>query len=102
MAAMLMAGLDGIKRQIDPTTAGFGPINEDIFSWTLEQRSSIKRLPSSLEEALNALKEDHAFMLEGKVFSEDMITDWITNKTKEDHAVRTRPHPYEIEMYFDL
>lgn len=102
MAAMMMAGLDGIKRKIDPTPAGFGPINEDIFSWSTEQRATIKSLPTSLEEALKALGDDHEFLMEGNVFSDKMIQDWITHKTKEDHSVRTRPHPYEIEMYFDL
>ncbi len=102
MAAQLMAGLDGIRRKIDPTAAGFGPINDDIFSWTPEKRATIKSLPTSLLEALQALREDHQFLLEGGVFDEILINDWIKAKEKEDIAVRTRPHPYEIEMYYDL
>jgi glutamine synthetase len=102
MSAMLMAGLDGIQRQIDPTEAGFGPFQEDIFSWSPERRSQIKNLPTSLGEAVQALEQDHAFLLAGDVFDEEMITDWIRTKLHEDREVRTRPHPYEVELYFDL
>ncbi len=102
MAGMLMAGLDGIRNKIDPTKAGFGPIDDDIFSWTPEQRTTIKSLPTSLEEALSALKSDHQFLLEGGVFSLEMINDWIKSKSAEDYQVRSRPHPYEVQMYFDL
>jgi glutamine synthetase len=101
-AAMLMAGLDGILNQIDPTAEGFGPIDEDIFSWSPEKRAMIKSLPTSLESALDALTSDHQFLLAGNVFSEELIHNWIEAKTKEDYQIRTRPHPYEIEMYFDL
>ncbi len=102
MAAMLMAGLDGIRRQIDPTQEGFGPFNEDVFSWPTERRLQIKSLPSSLGDAVCALEADHDFLLEGEVFDEDMILEWAQLKAEEEHAVRVRPHPYEVQMYFDL
>jgi glutamine synthetase len=102
MAAQLMAGLDGIRNKIDPTAAGFGPIDDDIFTWPEERRATIKSLPTSLEEALNALEQDHQFLLEGQVFDEDMIQNWLRIKRTEDRQLRLRPHPYEIEMYFDL
>jgi len=102
MSAMLMAGLDGIINKIDPTQAGFGPINEDVFTWSEEKRKSIKSLPTALEDALKALQNDHDFLLVGEVFSENMINTWISAKTREDYAVRSRPHPYEIQQYFDL
>ena len=102
MAAMLMAGLDGIKNEIDPTQAGFGPFNEDIFKWSAEKRATIKNLPTSLEEAMNALEGDHKFLLEGDVFEEEMLLDWIRLKREEDYQMRTRPHPYEVQLYFDL
>ncbi len=102
MAAMLMAGIDGIQKRIDPTAAGFGPIDVDIFSWSEESRAAIKSLPTSLNDALQALEEDHAFLLAGGVFSEDLILDWIKAKRCEDQELRVRPHPYEIQMYFDL
>ncbi|HNZ00306.1 MAG TPA: type I glutamate--ammonia ligase [Anaerolineaceae bacterium] len=102
MAAQLMAGLDGIRNQIDPTVAGFGPIDDDIFSWPAEKRATIKSLPTSLEEALYSLEKDHAFLLEGGVFTEEMIHNWIRGKRNEAMQVRLRPHPYEVQMYFDL
>lgn len=102
MAAMLMAGIDGIRRKIDPTAAGFGPIDENIFSWPEEKRAQIKHLPTSLGEAASALKNDHAFLLEGGVFDEQMIQDWIIAKRKEEYEIQIRPHPYEIEQYYDL
>jgi glutamine synthetase len=102
MAAMLLAGLDGIKNEIDPTAAGFGPIDVNIFSLTPEERAHIKQLPTSLGEALTALKADHGFLLVGDVFSEEMLIDWITAKMCEERELQLRPHPYEIELYFDL
>jgi len=98
----LMAGLDGIRKKIDPSAGGFGPIDDDIFSWPEEKRRQIKSLPASLEEALDALEADHEFLLEGGVFSEELIGRWISHKRRESRAVRNRPHPYEVELYFDL
>jgi glutamine synthetase len=102
MAAMLMAGLDGICRKIDPREAGFGPINEDIFSWSAERRSQIKALPTKLEDSLDALAADHQFLLEGGVFDEEIIRDWIKAKQQEVCQVLNRPHPYEVQMYYDF
>ena len=103
LAAQLLAGLDGIHRQIDPTEAGFGPIDADIFSWTDEQRATIRPLPASLKEALDALAEDHDFLLVGDVFSPDLIERWIAFKMDEEYyEVRNRPHPYEMALYFDV
>jgi len=102
LAAQLLAGLDGIRQQIDPTEAGFGPIDADIFSWTDEQRAEIRPLSASLKGALDALAEDHDFLLAGDVFSEDLIERWIAFKMDEEYyQVRNRPHPYEMELYFD-
>ncbi len=102
MSAMLMAGIDGIKKKIDPTKAGFGPINEDIFSWTPDKRKTIKQLPTSLGESLNALQLDHDFLVDGNVFDESLIDLWIAKKSKEEMDLVSRPHPYEIETYFDF
>jgi glutamine synthetase len=102
LAAQLMAGLDGIARRIDPTQAGFGPIDTNVFAWSEEERRKIKGLPSSLGEALEALEADHAFLLAGGVMDEQFIADWIDFKmTREHMQVRDRPHPYEMELYFD-
>ncbi len=102
LAAMLMAGLDGINHKIDPTKAGFGPINENIFSWSQEQRSRIKPLPCSLTAAMDALESDNSFLQTGHVFSENLINNWICAKREEEKQVSIRPHPYEIEMYSDI
>ncbi len=102
IAAQLMAGIDGIRRGLDPTALGFGPIDEDIFSWAPEKRAAIKALPTSLEEAMDALEADHDFLLAGDVFSRDLIERWVARKRWEDREVRNRPHPYEIELYYSL
>jgi glutamine synthetase len=101
-AAQLMAGIDGVRRQIDPTALGFGPYDEDVFSWPAEKRAHIQALPTSLEDALDALERDHGFLLQGEVFSQWMIDRWLTKKRAEERLVRDRPHPYEIELYYDL
>ncbi len=102
LAAQLMAGLDGIKNQVDPTAAGFGPIDADVFSWSDEQRAGVKPLPTSLSAALHALAADHDFLLAGEVFAADLIERWIAAREEEDRAVRSRPHPYELKLYCDV
>jgi glutamine synthetase len=102
MSAMLMAGIDGVQQKIDPTECGFGPIDENIFTWEPERRAQIKALPTSLGEACDALEADYKFLLAGDVFDEETILDWIKAKRKEHYAVLERPHPFEVQMYFDL
>ncbi len=102
MAAMLMAGLDGIKKQIDPASMGFGPINENIFNWSEEKRASIKSLPSSLGQALDALEKDHDYLTSDGVFDEEIVSDWIAAKRKEEAQLSVRPHPFEVQSYFDF
>jgi glutamine synthetase len=101
LAAQLLAGIDGVRRRLDPTSLGFGPYDEDVFSWPAEKRSHIQALPTSLEEALGALERDHGFLLEGDVFNEEMLERWVARKRGDERAVRDRPHPYEIELYYD-
>jgi glutamine synthetase len=102
MAAQLMAGLDGLLRRIDPAAAGFGPIDADIFAWPDSQRAQIRRLPGSLDEALQALEEDYDFLLAGGVFSKELIDQWVTRKREDElNDVRNRPHPYEFQLYYD-
>ncbi|GBC84470.1 Glutamine synthetase [bacterium HR11] len=97
-AAMLMAGLDGIRNRIDPGD----PLDVDIYELPPEEARKIKQVPGSLEEALRALEEDHAFLLEGGVFTPDVIETWIELKRKREvDAVRLRPHPYEFYLYYD-
>ncbi|MGD2206798.1 MAG: type I glutamate--ammonia ligase, partial [Anaerolineae bacterium] len=103
MAAQLMAGLDGILNEIDPTDAGFGPFDTNIFTWEEEERGKIQGLPTSLGEALEALDTDHDFLLADGVMDAEFIQDWIDYKLKNEHLqVRDRPHPYEMALYFDV
>ena len=97
--ALLMAGLDGIKKEMDP---GF-PMDVDIYELEPEKAKKIKTVPGSLEETLKALEEDQEFLLQGGVFTTDLIETWIKYKReKELDPVRLRPHPYEFCLYFDV
>ena len=97
-SAMLMAGLDGIKRKIEPPK----PIDEDLYELHDERKASIKMVPGSLTEALDALEQDHAFLLAGDVFTSDVLETWLTMKRTKDVApVNLRPHPYEFFLYYD-
>lgn len=100
-AAQLMAGLDGIRRQIDPIKAGFGPVDKDMYHLTDEEKANIGSVPTSLRRAVDALKEDHEFLLQGGVFSKELIETWVALKEEEISALETRPQPVEFEMYFD-
>jgi glutamine synthetase len=97
--AMLMAGFDGIKNKIDPGE----PMDKDTYHLTGKDKEKVRTVPGSLEESLNALEKDHKFLLEGGVFTQDVIDVWIEYKReKEIDAVRLRPHPYEFYLYFDI
>jgi glutamine synthetase len=98
-AAILMAGLDGIENKIDPGQ----PLDKDIYGLSPEELANIPSAPGSLEEALNALKADHEFLLKGDVFTPDVIEKWIEYKTEaEVNPVRMRPVPMEFALYFDI
>ncbi|MDQ0191116.1 type I glutamate--ammonia ligase [Alicyclobacillus cycloheptanicus] len=102
-SAMLMAGLDGIRRKLDPTELGFGPIDKNIYELSKEEKQQIQSVPSSFEESLAALENDHEFLLEGGVFSKDFIYNWINLKrATEIEPLNLRPHPYEFQLYLDL
>jgi glutamine synthetase len=96
-AAMLMAGLDGIERRLDPGKS----LDKDIYSLTPEELKDVPSMPGSLDEAIANLKKDHEFLLKGDVFTEDVIETWIELKTNEINALRLRPHPHEFFMYYD-
>ncbi|MDP2729816.1 MAG: type I glutamate--ammonia ligase [Dehalococcoidales bacterium] len=99
LAAMLMAGLDGIENQIDPGE----PLDKDSYHLTKAEAAKIKTVPSSLEEALAALEKDNDYLLKGDVFTPDVIETWLEYKrSQEVDAVRLRPHPYEFHLYFDI
>ncbi|MBI0583602.1 MAG: type I glutamate--ammonia ligase [Methanomassiliicoccus sp.] len=97
-SAMLMAGLDGIKKKIDPGA----PYDMDMFELPAKERDKIRNVPGSLEKALDALESDHDFLVQGGVFTNDFIDGWIDyKKRKENDYIRQRPHPSEFYLYFD-
>ncbi|MGF1580868.1 MAG: type I glutamate--ammonia ligase [Gemmataceae bacterium] len=98
-SAMLMAMVDGIKNKIDPGQ----PLDKDIYDLTPEELEGVPKTPASLDEALDALATDKEFLLQGDVFTSDVIDTWIWYKrSQEADQVRLRPHPYEFMMYFDI
>lgn len=98
-AAMLMAGMDGIINKIDPGPA----FEKNTYDLSGEEAAALKTVPGSLEEALNALEKDHEFLLQGDVFTRDVVEVWVDYKrTNEVDPVKLRPHPYEFVLYFDL
>jgi glutamine synthetase len=102
IAAMLMAGIDGIRHKIDPEKEGFGPFDVDAFKETDLKAKGMMSVPFDLHEALECLRRDHAFLLEGDVFTEDLIRTWIDIKYRlEIYPLRQHPHPYEIDLYLD-
>jgi len=97
-AAMLCAGIDGIKNKIDPGAS----LDVDIYDLSPEELSKVPSTPGSLELALEALEKDHAFLTEPGVFTEDFINTWISYKLdNEVNPMRLRPHPYEFGLYYD-
>ncbi|MCU0517006.1 MAG: type I glutamate--ammonia ligase [Oscillatoria sp. Prado101] len=97
-AAMLCAGLDGIKNEIDPGES----LDVDIYDLTPEELAKVPSTPGSLLDALKALEADHEFLLAGGVFTEDFLTTWIEYKIdNEVNPMRLRPHPYEFALYYD-
>jgi glutamine synthetase len=98
-SAMLMAGLDGIKNKIEPLQ----PVDKDLYELPPDEHASIPQVPGSLPEVLAALEADHDYLLEGGVFTEDLIETWIDwKRTNEVDPIRLRPHPHEFELYYDL
>ena len=97
-SALMLAGLDGIRRQLDPGE----PLDADIYDLPAETLANIGTVPSSLEASLDALESDHAFLLDGDVFTPGLIEAYIRYKREEEvDAIRMRPHPWEFALYHD-
>ena len=98
-AAMLMAGLDGIENKTDPGE----PIDKNLYDLPPEEAKEVKSVPGSLDESLNALEADHAFLMKGEVFTQDVIDTWLSYKrVNEIDEIRLRPHPFEFHLYYDI
>jgi glutamine synthetase len=100
-SALLMAGLDGIKRETLPEKHGFGPIDCNIYEMPAEEKKDIKSVPGSLDDALNALESDHEFLLEDDVFTSDLLEKYVEIKRAQAAEVRLRPAPLEFALYYD-
>jgi glutamine synthetase len=98
-AGLLMAGLDGVLNKVHPGE----PADKDLYDLPPEEAAKIEQLPGSLAEALDILEGDHQWLLEGDVFSDDVIHTWLEYKReKEVNEVNQRPHPYEFHLYYDV
>ena len=101
-AALLMAGLDGIKNKIDPHANGWGPYDMNLYSLSDEEKAKLSSLPTRLEDALDALEKDHDYLTAGGVFPEQLIKNFITMKRKECSEMSKIPHPAEFDKYFNI
>ena len=101
-AAILMAGLDGIKNQIDPHANGWGPYDMNLFELSEKEKKKLHQLPARLEDALTALEKDHDYLTAGGVFPEELIKNFIKTKRAECAELSRIPHPAEFEKYFNL
>ncbi len=98
-SAMLMAGLDGITNRIEPPT----PVDKDLYDLPPKELAQVPQVPSSLEDALDALEADSDFLVVGDVFTVDLIDTWVGYKRENEvDALRLRPHPWEFHLYYDI
>lgn len=100
-AAILMAGLDGIKNKIDPHKNGWGPYDVNLYTLSDKEKKKLKQLPTRLDDALDALEKDHAFLCEGGVFPEELIKNFVKTKRAELAQLNAIPHPAEFDKYFN-
>ena len=98
-SALLMAGLDGVRNKTEPVD----PVDKDLYELPPEELLEVPQVPGSLDQALDALEDDHDFLLEGGVFTDDVISHWIDYKrVHEVDELRLRPHPWEFYLYYDI
>ncbi|MGI8887723.1 MAG: type I glutamate--ammonia ligase [Nocardioidaceae bacterium] len=98
-SAMLLAGLDGVKNKTEPPE----PIDKDLYELPPDEHQEVQTVPATLTEVLNALEADHDYLLEGGVFTPDLIETWIAYKRQHEVLpVALRPHPHEFELYYDI
>jgi glutamine synthetase len=98
-AAMLMAGLDGVRNRIEPAD----PVDKDLYELPPEEAANVPQVPASLAAVIDRLEADHDYLLEGDVFTPDLIETWIRIKRSDEiDPIRLRPHPYEFALYYDL
>ncbi|MCR5108932.1 MAG: type I glutamate--ammonia ligase [Lachnospiraceae bacterium] len=101
-AAILMAGLDGIKNKIDPHENGWGPYDFNLYTLSDEEKAKLTGLPTTLDEAIAALSKDHEYLMAGGVFPERLLDQLTSRYKKASNAISKLPHPMEFAMYYDL
>ena len=101
-AAILMAGLDGIKNKIDPHANGWGPYDFNLYHLSDEEKAKLSHLPTRLDDALDALEADHDYLTAGGVFPEELIKNFIKTKRDECREMSKIPHPAEFDKYYNL
>ncbi len=98
-SAMMMAGIDGVKNKVEPPE----PVDKDLYELPPDEAQAIPQVPGSLEKVLDTLEADHDYLLDGGVFTADLIETWLDYKRfNELDPIRLRPHPHEFELYFDV
>jgi glutamine synthetase len=100
-SAILLAGLDGIKRGLIPEKNGYGPVDRNIYEMSAAEKREIRSVPGSLDESLSALEADHEFLLAGDVFTRDLLEKYVEFKREQSAEVRLRPTPLEFALYYD-
>ncbi len=101
-AAILMAGIDGIRNRIDPHENGWGPYDMNLYDLSEEEKKKLHHLPTSLEQALDALEQDHDYLTAGGVFPESLLKTFIARKRAECFELSKIPHPAEFDRYYNL
>jgi glutamine synthetase len=101
-SALMLAGLDGVRRKIDPTKEGFGPYESNLYDLPEEELERIRSFPSSLEAAMNALEADRDYLTRDGVFPDILIAEWVESKRRDIEEMRSVPHPWEVARYYDI
>lgn len=101
-AAIIMAGLDGIRKNMDPKAMGFGPFETNLYKLPKEELNKIRSFPKSLEHALEGLETDNDYLIYNNVFPTHLLRKWIDVKTRDIIEMQTVPHPWEVARHYDL
>ncbi len=101
-AAIMMAGLDGVKKGVDPTKEGYGPYEKNLYELPKEELDKIQSFPSSLDDALEALDADQGYLKHADVFPSHLIEEWVKTKRRDIDDMRLVPHPWEVARYYDI
>ncbi len=101
-SAILMAGIDGIENKIDPNNYNWGPFDFNLYKLSRQEQEKIESLPKTLEEAMDALENDHDYLTKGGVFPKKLLSVWIEKKRSEAGEINEVPHPAEFKKYYDF